>query len=218
MASNLTPLRKGKRRAPRDIRTDFRAGKPVPNLLRNSSQKKWNVKKKGKLVKLKEGVYAIEHSFKTSRERIAHITAVRKLRQFCKTHPFQHVEFSPVYVKTVDGKGNRVLEQAIFAPSIDEVSIGFPTTPQKVRTMSKYKRLLLRKLAQRGIDPKKVSSLALVAVLQDITRLSDALFREGIRVNLGEDYKNILVTDYNSKTGKLVISIAGNVTDPYSIF
>lgn len=218
MASNLTPLRKGRTRAPKTVRRAFVEGKPIQNLLRPPSQQKWGTRKKGKLVKLAPNTYAIERSFKTTKERLAYVQAVRKLRQFCKTHPFTTMEFSPVNVKSVDGKGNRVWEQAVFAPSIDEVAVGFSGDKSKRRTMSPYTRLLLQKIARHGIEPKKISSLALKAVMGDLTTLNDALFREGIRVNLGTDYKHILVRDYNPRTGKLVVTIAGDVTDPYSIF
>ncbi len=144
----------------------------------------------------------------------AYISTVRKLRQYCKTHPFEHAEFSPVYVKTVDATGHRVLEQAIFAPSIAEVAEGFSNKDR----MSAYKKLLLRKLVQKKIDPKKISGLALKAAMNDLTKLADELFDRRISVNLGDQFSHVLVTDYNPQTGKLVISIAGNVTDPYSIF
>jgi hypothetical protein len=211
-------MRKGKRRPPKHVRQAFRAGNEIPNLLRTHSRQRWGVRKKGKLIKLANNTYAIERSFSSERERLQYVQTIRRLRQFCKTHPFTTIEFAPVHVKTVDGKGNRVWEQAIFAPSIDEVIVNFTANRKAMKTMSPYKRALLLKLAKHNIDPKHVSKIALAAVMGDLTELSDALFRKKIVVNLGTDYKHVLVTDYNPKTNKLVVSIAGDVTDPYSIF
>lgn len=218
MAFNLKPMREGRTRPTKNARQLFREGKPVENLLKPRSQSKWGKPMKGKLVKLDRRTVVIEREFTTAEERKKYIMTVRKLRQYCKKHPFEHAEFAPVNVTSVDGKGNRVWEQTVFAPSIDEVVMGFPKDAKKLKMMSPYKRLLLQKIIKHGVDPKVISGLAMKVVLDELPQLGRALMQNGMQVNLGSDFNHVLVRDYNPRTGKLIISIAGSITKPISIF
>ncbi len=198
-------MRNGKARVPRDIKRTFRAGKPVTNQFPAGRTPSFGSGKKVRPIKVSKGVYAVERKFSSVNAMRTHIRALRDLRQYCKAKKFSTIEFTPSFVQSVDTTTHRTLEQVFFAPNLNQIINNFRT----IQDVSPYGKLFLRKIKKHGLTNAQLTT-KLLQVMLEISDLSSELNRRRITINMGEEFDNVLVLDYNPSTKKFVVAIAGH--------